>query len=132
MQQLTYVEAGRVEWEEVEAPAIGTVYAAYRPLIVSLPPTAYRYNPDGSIELRRPLGRGSEYTVQSLRPRVTADILRESPKLGPNGNLSQQGWGVLKNRFRQWMVKQPACHRRGVITHHIHHHITSHCGSSPF
>jgi len=61
---------------EVEAAAIGTLYAAYRPLIVSLPPAAYRYNADGSIELRRPLGRGSEYTVQSLRPHVTADILR--------------------------------------------------------
>jgi transglutaminase-like putative cysteine protease len=61
---------------KVEAPAIGTLYAAYRPLIVSLPPAAYRYNADGSIELRRPLGRGSEYTVQSLRPHVTADILR--------------------------------------------------------
>lgn len=33
---------------------------------------------------------------------MTADIIRESPKLGPNGNLSQQGWGVLKNRFRTW------------------------------
>ena len=61
---------------KVEAAAIGTLYAAYRPLIVSLPPTSYRYNADGSIELRRPLGRGSEYTVQSLRPHVTADILR--------------------------------------------------------
>jgi hypothetical protein len=61
---------------KVEAAAIGTLYAAYRPLIVSLPSTAYRYNADGSIDLRRPLGRGSEYTVQSLRPHVTADILR--------------------------------------------------------
>jgi hypothetical protein len=33
---------------------------------------------------------------------MTADIIRDSPKLGPNGNLSQQGWGVLKNRFRTW------------------------------
>jgi hypothetical protein len=33
---------------------------------------------------------------------MTADIIRETPKLGPNGNLSQQGWGVLKNRFRTW------------------------------
>lgn len=31
---------------------------------------------------------------------MTADIIRETPKLGPNGNLSQQGWGALKNRFR--------------------------------
>ena len=33
---------------------------------------------------------------------MTAHIISESPKLGPNGNLSQQGWGVLKNRFRTW------------------------------
>lgn len=33
---------------------------------------------------------------------MTADIIRETPKLGPNGNLSQQGWGTLKNRFRTW------------------------------
>jgi hypothetical protein len=61
----------------VEAPAIGTVYAAYRPLLVSLPATAYRFDADGAIQLRRPLGRGSEYTVQSYRPYVTAAILRE-------------------------------------------------------
>jgi hypothetical protein len=35
---------------------------------------------------------------------LTADIIRETPKLGPNGNLSQQGWGVLKNRFRTWVA----------------------------
>jgi hypothetical protein len=34
---------------------------------------------------------------------MTADIIASTPKLGPNGNLSQQGWGVLKSRFRQWM-----------------------------
>jgi hypothetical protein len=33
---------------------------------------------------------------------MTADIIRETPRLGPNGNLSQQGWGMLKNRFRTW------------------------------
>ena len=61
----------------VEASAIGTLYAAYRPLLVSLPATAYRFDSDGAIKLRRPLGRGSEYTVQSYRPYVTAAILRE-------------------------------------------------------
>lgn len=34
---------------------------------------------------------------------MTADIIQGSPKLGPNGNLSQQGWGVLKTRFRTWI-----------------------------
>ena len=35
---------------------------------------------------------------------MTADIIMQTPKLGPNGNLSQQGWGQLKTRYRQWMA----------------------------
>jgi hypothetical protein len=35
---------------------------------------------------------------------MTADIIAGTPKLGPNGNLSQQGWGVLKTRFRTWIA----------------------------
>lgn len=35
---------------------------------------------------------------------MTADIIAQTPKLGPNGNLSQQGWGVLKTRFRTWVA----------------------------
>lgn len=31
---------------------------------------------------------------------ITADIAATDPKKAPSGNLSQQGWGVLKNRFR--------------------------------
>ena len=31
---------------------------------------------------------------------ITADIAATDPKKAPGGNLSQQGWGVLKNRFR--------------------------------
>lgn len=34
---------------------------------------------------------------------MTADIIRESAKLGPNGNLSMRGWGVLKKRFQSFM-----------------------------
>lgn len=34
---------------------------------------------------------------------MTADIIRETPKLGPGGNLSMQGWGVLKKRFQSFM-----------------------------
>lgn len=34
---------------------------------------------------------------------MTADIIEKTPKLGPNGNLSQQGWGILKTRFRTWI-----------------------------
>lgn len=33
---------------------------------------------------------------------ITADIAANDPKKAPGGNLSQQGWGVLKNRFRTW------------------------------
>ncbi len=33
---------------------------------------------------------------------MTADIAATDPKKAPGGNLSQQGWGVLKNRFRSW------------------------------
>lgn len=33
---------------------------------------------------------------------MTSDIAINDPKKAPGGNLSQQGWGVLKNRFRNW------------------------------
>jgi hypothetical protein len=33
---------------------------------------------------------------------LIADIAQTDPKKAPGGNLSQQGWGVLKNRFRTW------------------------------
>jgi hypothetical protein len=35
---------------------------------------------------------------------MTADIIRETPKLGPGGNLSMQGWGVLKKRFQSFIA----------------------------
>ncbi|MBM3661211.1 MAG: transglutaminase domain-containing protein, partial [Actinobacteria bacterium] len=78
----------------VEAPAIGEVFAAYRPLVVGLPPRTYTYGPDGSVELLRPLGRGSEYTVTSLRAQVTPDILRDhDPRTsgGPEPRTRMQG-----------------------------------------
>lgn len=49
---------------------------------------------------------------------MTADIIRESPKLGPNGNLSQQGWGVLKNRFRTWMASLRALGKDVLLVAH--------------
>lgn len=49
-----------------------------------------------------PYGAVTVDTVGRCLDVMTADIIRESPKLGPNGNLSQQGWGQLKNRFRTW------------------------------
>lgn len=60
----------------VEAPAIGELFAAYRPVAVGLPLRTYTYAFDGSVDLVRPLGRGSEYSVSSLRARVTPDVLR--------------------------------------------------------
>lgn len=34
---------------------------------------------------------------------ITNDIADKEPKKAPGGNLSQQGWGTLKTRFRQWV-----------------------------
>lgn len=42
-----------------------------------------------------------EDTVGRCLDLITADIAHTDPKKAPGGNLSQQGWGVLKNRFRQ-------------------------------
>jgi len=36
---------------------------------------------------------------------ITADIAEVEPKKAPGGQLSQQGWGTLKNRFRTWMAQ---------------------------
>lgn len=35
---------------------------------------------------------------------LTADIATKEPKKAPGGNLSQQGWGTLKTRFRQFVA----------------------------
>lgn len=35
---------------------------------------------------------------------MTAHIAATDPKKAPGGNLSQQGWGVLKTMFRTWMA----------------------------
>lgn len=42
-----------------------------------------------------------EDTVGRCLDLITADIAATDPKKAPGGNLTQQGWGVLKNRFRQ-------------------------------
>lgn len=36
---------------------------------------------------------------------MTTDIIATIPRLGQNGNLTQQGWGVLKMRFRTWIAQ---------------------------
>ena len=73
--------AGNVEFEtfrqrvRVEASAIGSLFGAYRPVYTDLPPRTYRYGADG-LELRQPLGRDAEYTLESVRALVTPEMLR--------------------------------------------------------
>lgn len=49
---------------------------------------------------------------------MTAAIIAETPKLGPNGNLSQQGWGTLKTRFRQWIASLRALGKDVLLIAH--------------
>lgn len=42
-------------------------------------------------------------TVGRCLDLIIADIAITEPKKAPGGNPSQQGWGTLKNRFRNWM-----------------------------
>jgi len=49
---------------------------------------------------------------------MTAEIARESPKLAPNGNLSQQGWGTLKTRFRTWIASLRALGKDVLLIAH--------------
>lgn len=44
-------------------------------------------------------------TVGRCLDLMAADIMDQSPKYARDGNLTQQGWGVLKNRFRTWMTQ---------------------------
>jgi len=44
-------------------------------------------------------------TVGRCLDLLTADIIEQSPKYARDGNLTQQGWGVLKVRFRTWMTQ---------------------------
>lgn len=54
-----------------------------------------------SAEALAPYSTVIEDTVGRCLDLITADIAATDPKKAPGGNLSQQGWGVLKNRFRQ-------------------------------
>lgn len=49
---------------------------------------------------------------------MTADIIRETPKYGPGGNLSMQGWGVLKKRFQTFMATLRALGKDVVLIAH--------------
>lgn len=43
-------------------------------------------------------------TVGRCLDLLSADIIEQTPKLGNGGVLTQQGWGVLKGRFKSWMA----------------------------
>lgn len=49
---------------------------------------------------------------------ITADIAATDPKKAPGGNLSQQGWGVLKNRFRSWTAQMRALGKDVLLIAH--------------
>ena len=49
---------------------------------------------------------------------LTADIAATDPKKAPGGNLSQQGWGVLKTRFRQFVASVKAMGKDLLLVSH--------------
>jgi len=49
---------------------------------------------------------------------ITADIAATDPKKAPGGNLSQQGWGVLKARFRTWISQLRALGKDVLLIAH--------------
>jgi hypothetical protein len=52
----------------------------------------------------RPLRGLTVDTVGRCLDVMTAHIAATDPKKAPGGNLSQQGWGVLKNELPAWMA----------------------------
>jgi hypothetical protein len=57
-------------------------------------------------------------TVGRCLDLITADIAATDPKKAPGGNLSQQGWGVLKNRFRSWVSQLRALGKDVLLIAH--------------
>lgn len=49
---------------------------------------------------------------------MTADIIREVPKYGRDGGLTIQGFGVLKSRFRTWMLELRAMGKDVLLIAH--------------
>ena len=49
---------------------------------------------------------------------MTADIAEKEPKKAPGGNLSQQGWGTLKTRFRTWVGQVRAMGKDMLLVSH--------------
>jgi transglutaminase-like putative cysteine protease len=67
-----------VQRVRVEAPYMQAIFGAYRVDEINTALGGMTVHGDGSIELREPIGRGSEYTVISLRSPVTPALLRDN------------------------------------------------------
>lgn len=57
-------------------------------------------------------------TVGRLLDLLTLDIIDQSPKYARDGNLTQQGWGVLKSRFRLWLARLRAMGKDVLLVAH--------------
>lgn len=57
-------------------------------------------------------------TVGRVLDLMTADIIEETPKYNRDGALTQQGWGVLKTKFRQWVTQLRAMGKDVVLIAH--------------
>jgi transglutaminase-like putative cysteine protease len=65
-----------VQQIRVEAPYMQAIFGAYRVDEIDTALGGVTVHGDGSIELRQPIGPGTEYTVISLRQPVTPEFLR--------------------------------------------------------
>lgn len=50
---------------------------------------------------------------------LTADIIRQNPKMGNGGSLSLQGYGVLKGRFTAWLKQLNSFGKDVVLIAHM-------------
>lgn len=57
-------------------------------------------------------------TVGRLLDLLTADIIDQSPKYARDGSLTQQGWGVLKSRFRTFLTRLRAMGKDVILIAH--------------
>lgn len=57
-------------------------------------------------------------TVGRCLDLMTADLVLTNPRLARDGNLTQQGWGVLKTRFRTWITQLRALGKDVLLIAH--------------
>jgi AAA domain len=70
-------------------------------------------------DILEPFGAIVPDTIGRILDYITLDIAENDPKKAPGGSLSQQGWGVLKSRFAQWMNRTRAMGKDVLlIAHH--------------